>query len=183
VTAAAENTELLLPGGVWGTLGEYGVSTVGPVWVAVEDDYGMGAAVAAAGLLGDGRIEVDGWLCPDWDAAIDDVVKLGSVRRIRQLLVGASMLSRVPREMTPQPLAAGQRETRTGLALLRDLAANRMLVHDEMTFQLDDAMSSARVRELSSGLFLVPDGPTHLVKALVWAVQAAHKPAPVPVIY
>jgi hypothetical protein len=36
----------------------------GPVFVAIEeDDYGRGAAVAAACVLDDGRIEVDGWCC------------------------------------------------------------------------------------------------------------------------
>ena len=35
---------------------------------------------AVATVLEDGRIEVDGWLCPDWDAAVDDVAGLGELR-------------------------------------------------------------------------------------------------------
>ena len=165
----------LLPSGLWGFLAEP-VSGDGPLFVAVEDDWGNGAAVAAAAVLEDGRFEVDGWLCQDWDAAILDVQRLGAVRRIRQLLVGASMLNRVPLGTSPPAEPAGLRETKVGLALLRDLAANGMLVHDD-THNLDEAVALAQVRELSTGLQLVPGGSWHLVKALVWAVNAAHKPA------
>ena len=69
-------TEALLPPGQWVGLAEP-VASEGPIWVAMEDDYGLGAAVACSTVLEDGRIEVDGWLCPDWDAAVDDVRRLG----------------------------------------------------------------------------------------------------------
>ena len=36
-----------------------------PVWLAVEDDYGLGAAVAACARRGDGRLELDGWGCSE----------------------------------------------------------------------------------------------------------------------
>src|SRR4029077_14866200 len=110
VTAPAENSELLLPGGMWARLTETSIESSGPVFVAVEDDYGLGAAVAAAARTADGRIEVDGWHCPDWDAALDDARRLGGSRQIRQLLVGASMLAKVPPETVPPPVPAGARE-------------------------------------------------------------------------
>ena len=69
------------------------------------------------------------------------------------------------------------------LPLLRDLVANGQIVHDETTFQVDDALAVAHVKETATGLILVNRGPTHLVRALVWAVNAAHRPAPVPAIY
>lgn len=175
-------TEPLLPPRLWARLAEAVVST-GPVWVAVEDDYGRGAAVAAAGLTEDGRIEVDGWLCLDWDGAVADVARLGLFRPIRQLLVGASLLSRVPAGTTPAPEPVGSRETRLGLALVRDLAAGGVIVHDETTRELDDALQQAQVREGPAGLALTSAGVPHLVKAMVWAVHAAHRPAPVPAIY
>jgi hypothetical protein len=153
------------------------------MWVAVEDDGGYGAAVAAAWVLPDGRIEVDGWLFDDWDTALDHVGDLSAVRQIRQLLVGASVLTRVPPGTVPAPEPAGTRETRVGLALFRDLVLGGELVHDN-TLQLDAAVDAARVRETETGLVLVRGhGPTHLVKAVVWALAAAHKPAPIARVY
>jgi hypothetical protein len=171
-------SERLLPEGLWDELAELGLASDGAVWVAVEDDFGMGAAVAAVARLADGRLEVDGWLCADWDSALADVEALGQVRQVRQVIVGASLLDRSPRLATP---AAG-RETRIGLALLRDLAVNGQLAHDASTYDLDRAIEAAQVRESATGLILTARGPTHLVRAAVWALQAAHKRVPVPAI-
>ncbi len=182
-TVPAGTGEPLLPAGLWGWLTEPGLAGDAPLFVAVEDDFGEGAAVAAAAVLPDGRFEVDGWLCDDWDTALLDVRRLGAVRKIRQLLVGASVLSRVPPGTSPTPKAAGAAEARTGLPLLRDLAASGMLAHDETTRELDLAVSQAQVQELTAGLKLTPFAESHLIRALVWAVQAAHKPAPIPAIY
>jgi len=174
--------EALLPAGMWERLEAPGLVSDGPLFVAVEDDFGRGAAVAAACRLSDGRIEVDGWLCPDWDTALADVARLGLARRIRSLQVGASMLDRVPSATSPRPQPAGGLETRTGLPLIRDLAAGGVLVHDQSTHMLNDALAAAAVREAASGLLLVSRGPVHLLKALAWAVGAAHRPAPFPAV-
>lgn len=176
-------TEPLLANGLWHELVEPGVQSDGPVWIAVEDDYGLGAAIAAVGRTPDGRLEVDGWLRPDWDRAIADVVALAELRPIRELLVGASLLDRAGPQMRPRPKPAGARETKSALALVRDLAAGGLLVHDEHTYDLDDAMTQAHVREAPSGLHLLARGPTHLVRAAGWAVMAAHRPARVPAVY
>jgi hypothetical protein len=175
--------ESLLPAGLWAQLAEHELVSTEPLYVAVEDDFGLGAAVAAAVRLPDGRIEVGGWLCPDWDAALDDVAGLGARRRIRHLQVGASMLARVRPGTVPPPRPAGGTETRDGLSLLRDLATSRQLVHDIDTAELDGAIAAAQVREASTGLRLMPSGKPYLVKALVWAVSAAHKPVPEPGVY
>jgi len=175
------DTETLLPAGLWAELADSVQSDLAPVFVAVEDDYGRGAAVAVVAKLEDGRLDVGGWLRDDWDSAIDDVRWLVEARKVRQLLVGASLLDRVPAGL-PRVTAAGARETRTGLALLRDLAVSGQLLHGDMTPQLDEALGLAKVKEAPTGLFLVARGPTHLIRALVWAVSAAHKPARVPTI-
>jgi hypothetical protein len=38
------------------------------------------------------------------------------------------------------------------------------------------------VKEAANGLVLQARGPSHLVRALVWAVQAANRPVKVPAI-
>ena len=154
-----------------------------PVWVAVEDDYGLGAAVAACARRADGRLEVDGWLCRDWDAAVQDVRGLVSTGRVRRLLVGGSLLDRWPAGMRPAPLPMSGADTRRGLALLRDLTASGQLVHDTGRFELDNAVGVCEVKEAPTGLFLTARGPAHLVKALVWAVGAAHKPTRAPAVF
>jgi hypothetical protein len=176
-------TEPLLPEGVWSDLAADGLAGAGPVFVALEDDYGFGAAVAAASRLADGRIEVDGWLRGDWDSAIEDLHRLAAMRRLRGLLVGASLIDRLPLGMRGQATACGSAQTKAGLALLRDLALNGQVTHDTTTTELDQAMALAAVKEAPSGLFLVAKGPTHLLRALAWVLVAAHRPAPVPAIH
>lgn len=175
-------TEPLLPAGVWADLVEASPRAVGPVWVGLEDDYGLGAAVACARRTEDDRLEVDGWLRADWDSAIADVSVLGDTQTIRRVLVGASLVDRLPAPLRRIAEPRGGSATRTGLALLRDLALGGVLVHDEITDELDDALAIAHVREAPAGLFLVGKGPVHLVKALVWAIAGAHRPAPLPAI-
>jgi len=175
------DTEALLPAGLWAELAEEVESELAPMWVAVEDDHGRGAAVAACCRLEDGRLEVGGWLRDDWDTAMADAQWLAGSRKVRQLLVGASLLDRVPAGM-PRVTPAGARETRTGLPLLRDLAASGQVLHAETTGKLDEAVALAKVKETATGLILVARGPTHLVRALVWALQAAHRPAKIPAI-
>jgi hypothetical protein len=171
--------EPLLAAGVWDGLTAQGLQATGPLYVGVEDDYGQGAAVAAVRRTTDGRLEVDGWLRGDWDSAMADLQALGQVAPVRALRVGASLLDRAP--SSAEPCTATQ--TRTGLALLRDLAGTGALVHDATTAELDAALAVAAVRAASSGLFLLAKGDTHLIRALVWALGAAHRPAPVPAIH
>ncbi len=177
-------TEPLLPEGVWAELAEDGLGVgSGAVWVALEDDYGFGAAVAAATRLGDGRIEVDGWLRGDWDSAISDLQRLAATRPLRALQVGASLVDRLPIGMRGQATPCGSAQTKAGLALIRDLALNRQLTHDSTTTELDQTMELAAVKEAPSGLFLVAKGPTHLVRALSWCLVAAHRPVPMPAVH
>jgi hypothetical protein len=175
-------TEPLLPEGVWAGLLEPGPPAVGPVWVGLEDDYGIGAAVGCARRCDDGRVELDGWTRADWDSAVADLVALAAGVTIRRVLVGASMFDRLPPELRKIAEPRAGAATRTGLALLRDLALNGGVVHDAVTGELDDAVGLAHVRENANGLFLVDRGSPHLVKAMVWALAGAHRPAAVPAI-
>jgi hypothetical protein len=174
--------EPLLPAGLWKGLQEPLEAHDSQLFVMVEDDFGSGAAVAAAAKLPDGRVEVDGWLCPNWESAVRDLQTLLVTRRVRQVGVGGSMLTSLPAGLWPTPRPVGGAETRAGLALLRDLAFGGMVVHDD-TPDLDEAMAVAMVRERAAGLVLEPAGPTHLVKAMVWALHAAAQPSRVPAVY
>ena len=175
-------SEPLLPPGVWGGLQEPDVSGSGVLWVALEDDYGLGAAVACVRRTDDERLEVDGWLRGDWDSAVADVQRLAELHTVRRVLVGASMIDRVPNTMRPVSEPRAGPATRAGLALFRDLALTGVLVHDVTTDELDETLAMTMVREAPTGLFLLSKGPTHLVRAVVWALLAAHKPAVVPAI-
>jgi hypothetical protein len=175
-------TEPLLPDGVWAGLRVEAPEGIGPIWIALEDDYGVGAAVACARRLADGRLEADGWLRADWDSAIADVQALAGAQAIRRILVGASMFDRVPADLRRIAEPRAGAATRSGLALLRDLALNGNVVHDAVTGELDDTLALTMVRESPTGLFLVARGPTHLVRALVWALAAAHRPVAMPAI-
>jgi len=173
-------TEDLFPAGLWDTLAETCPPTTLPLYVAIEDDYGLGAAVAACVRHPDGRIEVDGWLRADWDSAVSDLEQLRALRRVRELIVGASLLDRMPPAERAKP--GLRRAEAAGLALLRDLAQNGQLLHDD-TPDLDRALALAQVREAPNGLRLLQRGPSHLVRALVWAVLAAHRPAKIVAIH
>jgi hypothetical protein len=74
--------------------------------------------------------------------------------------------------------------TRSGLALIRDLVATGQIVHDQdkPTNDVDETFQATQVRTTMAGLIVTASPATHLVKAVVWAVAAAHKPAPVPAI-
>jgi hypothetical protein len=178
--APVDRSEPLLPAGLWERLAEPVVEEA-PLFVAVEDNFGKGAAVACAARLDDGRLAVDGRTYEGWEEAIGKVRATAAMVEIRELHVGASMLSSVPPDTVPPPRPVGQAETRPGLALLRDLAGAGMVVHDD-TGELDSAVTAARVKENTAGLTLA-GSDNHLVKALVWAVRAAHKPSFVPAVY
>ena len=175
-----DKEEPLLPSGMWAELEDTDLG-FGPLIVALEDDYGRGAAVGAVWRMDDGRIAVDGWKTDDWDSAIADVERLHRMRPVQELYVGASLLDRVPKDGLWAPRPVGMTEARAGLAVFRDLAATGMLAHDD-TVELDQAIAQTQVRETASGL-VIARGPAHLVKAVVWAVSAAHRPAKIPAIH
>ena len=153
------------------------------MFAAVEDDFGRGAGVAVVTRHADGRLELDGWQTPAWSDAVDDLERLAEVRRIKELHVGASMLESLPNGgPLPRARPAVNARARAGLSLLRDLAAQGYVVRDTASVEVDRAVGQARVKEGATGLFLVTGEANCLVKALAWALAAAHKPSRVPTI-
>jgi len=167
-TSSDPGTALIDPA-VWAALTDRVDTGTAKVFVAVEDNYGRGAAVAAVARLDDGRYELDGWLCESWAEAFADVDLLCAVRERVQLSVGATLAREVkPRRATNMASA----QTRAGLALLRQLVASGQVVHDDAPDL--EQVTTVRVRELPSGLAVVAGSRADLARAAGWALLAAH---------
>jgi hypothetical protein len=142
------------------------------VFAAIEDYYGKGGAVAVVAREGE-RFEVDAWSVESWEQAVADVATVFEGRQHGRLLLGPSMWDRIGGSKVSARCVTST-DTRSGLALLRQLMAAGRVVHDD-TPELDRQLQAVKVRELSSGMNLVPGQRADLVKATVWALQAAHR--------
>jgi hypothetical protein len=163
--------QVLVEAAVWASLRRSAEVAPGELWVAVEDNYGRGAAVAAVAALGRDEFEIDGQLYADRGEALRAAhVLVGSWPAAATLVVGPSLHD-------DDAVRAGAADTRFGLSLLRSLAAQRRLVHDE-TPELDGQLTAVRVREMpGGGLSIVGGHRADLVRAVAWALRAAlHHP-------
>jgi hypothetical protein len=170
--------EALVDVAAWRSLRRPADATPGRLWVAVEDNYGHGAAVAAVASLGGDVFEVDGWLCVDrFDAVAQAEALIAAHPAAATLILGASL-----NQARRSCVRASSAETRYGLPLLRSLVAQRRLVHDD-TPELDEQFAAARVREVIGGLHLVGGKRSDLVRATCWALREAVVRRPSPAIY
>jgi hypothetical protein len=153
----------------------------GPVWVAVEDNYGHGAAVAAVALAGPDVYELDGWTADSWEVALDDArALLDSRPSPSRLVVGQAVAARVPQLRGVG--RAGATETRLGLSLFRELVRSGRLIHDR-TPDLDAQIEAARVRDVpGGGLALMSSRRSDVLRAAVWALREAQARAPRPAV-
>jgi hypothetical protein len=145
------------------------------LWVAVADNFGRGAGVAAVGDLGDGRFEVDAWTCTDRDAALADAqLTLDRFGVIGQMIVEPTLAG-----VAPYAECAAPADIRFGLPLLRQLVEAGRLVHDE-TPELDLQLAECRVRPVQGGLALAIPARSDLVRAVALALRAGvvHRPTP-----
>jgi hypothetical protein len=147
----------------------------GPVTLAVEDWFGMGAAAAACALLPDGRALVWGDLFEHRDQAMGWAAYQADARPGSAILVGASIPASQVAELAPgaDVVKTGGTELRSALPLLRVLIRQGRLVHGG-----DPAMAAqvtgCRVAARDTGL-AIPNRAhrTDLVRCLAWAVQGA----------
>lgn len=149
--------------------------TAGPdarLFAAIEDWFGKGCAVAVVARDGE-LFEVDAWTADSWEAAVADVAAVYAGREHGRLLLGPSMWDRIGGSAV-SARCVHSTDTRSGLALFRQMFGAGRIVHDS-THELDAQLLAVKVRELSSGMNLVPGGRNDLVKATVWALQAAHR--------
>lgn len=138
--------------------------------VAVADNHGNGAAVAAVARYTDGLFEVDGWECASRRAAFESADALAAsfrgaakvVRHVHATLGGG----RPVRESR-----FGPTDISRGLSSLRDSVD--LVVHDNTT-ELDGQMSALRVKESVTGqLAIVSVSRCDIVWALAGAFGAA----------
>ena len=146
------------------------------MWVAVEDNYGVGAAVCAVGLYDDERLEVDGWLVGTRQQALADATALVDEQDVPARILAGVL---IPTDLDVD--RAGSRETRIGLPLVRSLLEAGRVVHDAVP-DLDEQIAGVRVREVMGGLALVSGVRSDLVRAMAWALLAAVVREPVPMI-
>ena len=178
--------EPLLADGAWQACAGALAGIAGPGVVALEENRGTGAAAAFVAGDGAGRFEVDGRACASWSEAIDLVRGYVAARPGARLIVGARMNNQLPADLPGRMGAtrAGSTETGRGLVLLRALTAERRVVHDD-TADLDDQLARARVHNLTGGgLGLVNNNArTDLLRATLWALDAAQATPPTPAVH
>jgi hypothetical protein len=174
--------EPLLAADAWAACTGALADTAAAGWVAIEDWFGHGAAVAFVAADGAGRFEVDGRTCDDWSDALALAATFVAARPGSRLIVGATMRDQVPGDFPGRSAmrSAGQAETHRALPLLRALVATGAVVHDD-TADLDTQVGVARVRPTPGGaLTLTSGGRSDLLRAALWALDAAQKPTPTP---
>lgn len=148
------------------------VSADAKLFAAIEDWFGKGCAVAVVARDGE-LFEIDAWTVDSWEQAVADVAAVYAGREHGRLLLGPSMWDRIGGSQVSARCVTSS-DTRSGLALLRQLFAAGRVIHDT-TPELDTQLQTAKVRELTSGMTLVPGRRNDLIKAVVWALQAAHR--------
>lgn len=174
--------ERLLIDGLWASLGAAVPFDGGPVFVAVVDNHGQGAATAVVQVHGD-RFEVGGSEGTDWDAAWDQAAMIARLHPRSTVIYGDGMAPDL--KVFPagtrfdKPPRSG---TRLGLPLLRSLATGGRLVHDS-TVGLDAQVDASRVTKIDTGLTLVRGPRSDLLRGVCWALLAAQEPHPVPAVH
>jgi len=148
----------------------------GPLAVAIEDYFGLGAAVGVAAWTDDGeRVLVWGGTFPGRGAALAWAERMVEQRPGSAGLCGASLLAWAQAALAPSsPLVldgVGLAQTRGALAGMRDLIAERRLVHDA-GWALTNQATSVLVVPGTAGLAISPRSPrSDLLRAVAWAAQ------------
>jgi hypothetical protein len=168
----------LLDEGVWDRCADMSAELPPVVTVAVEDWFGLGAAVGIAGLLPDERVVVSGRSFVSRVEAFTHAAWL--VNEGCRVLVGASLdgASELA-AFVVEAGTAGLTQTRAGLPLIRDLVATGRLVHDGSP-DLAGQVRSAWVRPAPSGGLLLSarSGRSDVLRCVAWAAADVLRPAP-----
>jgi len=184
--AGAGRDEALVNPDVWAAGTDYTATAPdGPVTLAIEDWYGLGAAVCVAARLANDRVLVWGDVFATRGEALawaDAELHTHENRDGSDVIVGASLNPPAVAEALGCPaVGATNGHTRIGLPLVRAMANGGQLVHGG-----DRAMSgqvtACRVTARDGGLVITHKAVrSDLVRAMSWAVMSAAKPASDPV--
>lgn len=166
----------LVTPGTWAALEDM---TANPVperglWVAIEDNYGTGAAVAAVMETEDERLAVWGTTFESRAEAAQWIIAVADGVESAVLLIGATLAKDpVWDGIDIARRNHGREETGPALALLRELVSNRRVVHDG-GFEMVTQIETLKVTQ-SPGGTLIPINRTRfdLAKAAAWALAAA----------
>lgn len=180
-------SEPLVDPGAWtdchGGLTDAAVSAV----IAVEDDRASGlAGVAVVAADAAGNVEVDGREFAGWEAAFAKAAEWVGLFPTVRTVVGAGLYRSVPADYPNRAAVRtrGNAEATRAFGLFRELVRAGRINHDSTDPALDAAVTRARVYATPAGaLHLVDNGSRSLVKALMWALDAATEPAPTPAIH
>jgi hypothetical protein len=176
---SSTRAELLVEADAWHAAADlFAPVPDGPVCVAVEDFYGLGAAGAAAVNLPDGRVLVWGDVFPTRGEAYAWAAFTVARREGCSVLVGGSLSQAEAAEAIGHEVrACGTANTYAGLPLVRALVRTGRLVHsadEAMTAQV----ATVRVVPTSNGGLT----PAHrgvrsdLLRAMAWAAHAVAEP-------
>jgi len=151
---------------------------VSPIFLTLESDLGRGTAVAAAGVLDDGRVAVGGHYFEARAAAVEWLAGVADGYVDAVLLVGASMINDpdvADLDVAVEPIGAA--ETRAALPLLRELVRDRLMAYDGTQAALVAEVEGCRVRPgVGSAIMLLTGHErTALLRCAAWATRAAHQ--------
>jgi hypothetical protein len=156
----------------------------GPLVLAVEDYFGLGAASAAAGVLPDGRVVTWGALHPSRLDAYAWCAFAAGRREGCRLLVGASLPKAEAEDAMPEGLPvehAGSGHTAAAFPFLRSLVRAGRVAHSGSDDLLAQVRAVRVVPTATSGLAVAHKGiRADLLKATAWAVAHAATPAQEP---
>ena len=179
VRTSSDPGGVLIDADLWAARLDHVDTGTGRVFVAVDDNYGRGAAVAAVARATDGRFELDGWLVESWAEGFADVGLLAGLRDSVVLAVSPSLANEVEPRYQARVMSAAN--TRAGLALLRQMVGAGQVCHDEAPDLAQ--LTAVHVKELASGLSLVAGARADLARASAWALLAAHETQAEPAIH
>jgi hypothetical protein len=171
--------EPLVAADVWESCRGVVVDDPDRIVAAVADYAGLGVAIAAVVVQPDGRLGVDGWTVAGWADALADLRRLQAGHESFRVFADPMLKDRMPPGLRASTAPATL--TRSGLSLLRELAAAGGVVSDSV--DLADQLGSVRVADSVGGLTIVPGARADLVRAAAWAVAAVHRPRRTPSVH
>lgn len=157
--------------------------SVGALTLGIEDHYGTGAALAACGLLADGRWVLGGLLCEDRGDAYRRARRVLDLRAGSQIVVGSALAGDPELDGLGTVHRAVLGDTQSGCSMLRALIHDGRLCHDNSP-QLSEQVLTARVSASRTGLTVVSTARSDLLRAALWAlVKMVRQPSAMPAFH